>query len=93
MKGMCVFVMSRGKPIDPSIKAEVVSKIRDGGMSVMDASTTYSISSKTIYAWLRDGVVDGNRNLILENNRLKKELEIAYRIIGRATAEMQKSKK
>jgi len=46
----------------------------------------------TIYGWLKQGVVDGNRNLILENNKLKKELEIAYRIIGRATAEMQKSK-
>lgn len=84
--------MSRGKPIDSAVKAEVVSKVRDGGMSVTDASAMYSVSSKTIYTWLRDGVVDGNRNLILENNKLKKELEIAYRIIGRATAEMQKSK-
>jgi hypothetical protein len=38
-------------------------------------------------------VVDGNRNLILENSRLKKELEIAYRLLGRATAEMSRPKK
>jgi transposase-like protein len=84
--------MSRGKPIDPSIKAEIVSKIRDGGMSVVDASATYDISSKTIYTWLREGVVDSNRNLILENNKLKKELEIAYRILGRLTAETKRPK-
>ncbi len=84
--------MSRGKPIDPSTKAEIVSKIRDGGLSVVDASATYNISSKTIYTWLREGVVDGNRNLILENNKLKKELEQAYRIIGRFTAESQRPK-
>jgi transposase len=84
--------MAKGIPTDPAVRAEVVSKIRDEGMRVSEASTTYGFSSKTIYTWLRDGVVDGNRNLILENNRLKKELEIAYRIIGRATAEMQKSK-
>ncbi len=84
--------MSRGKPIDPNIKAEIVSKVRDGGMSVVDASATYDVSSKTIYTWLREGVVDGNRNLILENNRLKKELEIAYRILGRLTAETKRPK-
>ena len=84
--------MSRGKPIDSNIKAEVVSKIRDGGMSVVDASATYGMSSKTIYTWLRDGVVDGNRNLILENNKLRKELEIAYRILGKLTAETKASK-
>ena len=85
--------MAKGKPTDPELRAEIVSKIRDEGMSVMVASATYGFSSKTIYTWLRAGVVDGNRNLILENNRLRKELEIAYRIIGRATAEMQRPKR
>jgi predicted site-specific integrase-resolvase len=61
-------------------------------MKVTDAADQYGISSKTIYAWLRAGVVDGNRNLILENNKLRKELEIAYRILGRATAELQRPK-
>ena len=84
--------MPTGKPTDPKLKAEIVAKIRDGGMSVADASATYGFSSKTLYAWLQIGVVDGNRNLILENNRLKKELEIAYRILGRLTAETQRPK-
>jgi transposase len=84
--------MAKGKPTDPKLRAEIVSKIRDEGMSVADASATYGISSKSIYTWLRDGVVDGNRNLILENNRLKKENEQLYKLLGRATAEMQKAK-
>jgi malate synthase len=61
-------------------------------MRVVDASATYGISSKSIYTWLREGVVDGNHNLILENNKLKKELEIAYRILGRLTAETKRPK-
>lgn len=85
--------MAQGIPIDPSIKAEIIRKVRDEGLRVVEASEQYNISSKSIYTWLREGVVDGNRNLILENNRLKKELEQAYRLLGRATAEMQKSKK
>ena len=92
MKGLSVFTMPKGKPIDPSLKSEIVSKIRNDGMTVSAASAHYGVNSKSIYYWLRDGVVDGNRNLVLENNKLKKELEIAYRIIGRFTAESQRPK-
>jgi hypothetical protein len=55
-------------------------------------SAEYNVSSKSIYTWLREGVVDGNRSLILELNRLRKENEQLYRLLGRATAEMQRSK-
>ena len=84
--------MPRGIPADQSRKAEVVAKIRDQGFSVASVSAEYQLSSKTIYAWLKEGVVDGNRNLILENNKLKKELEIAYRILGKLTAETTRPK-
>jgi len=74
------------------MKAEIVGKIRKEGMRVSEASAQYNVNAKTIYYWLREGVVDGSRNLILENNKLKKELEQAYKLLGRATAEMQRSK-
>ena len=85
--------MPIGKHTDPQIKADIIHEIRNNGLPVVSAAEKYNVSSQTIYSWLRSGVVDSSRNLILENNRLKKELEIAYRIIGRATAEMQNSKK
>jgi len=84
--------MPTGKPTDPKLKAEIMAKIRDDGMSVTDASATYGFSSKTLYTWLRGGVVDSNRNLTLELNRLKKENDQLYKLLGRATAEMQRSK-
>lgn len=84
--------MPRGIPADRTYKDEIITRIRDQGMSVSAASAQYQLSSKTIYAWLREGVVDGNRNLILENNKLKKEIEQLYKLLGRATAEMQRSK-
>lgn len=85
--------MAKGIPVDPKRKAEIIVKVRDEGMRVVDVSATYGVSAKSIYTWLREGVVDGNRNLILENKKLKKELEQAYRIIGRFTAEAQHSKR
>jgi len=84
--------MPKGKPIDPRLKAEIIAKIRHDGMSVTEASDTFGVNAKSIYYWLREGVVDGNRNLILENNKLKKELEQVYKLLGRATAEMQRPK-
>lgn len=84
--------MPTGKPVSPQTKATIIRKIRDEGLSVSDAAATYHASPKSIYHWLREGVVDGKRNLILENNRLKKENEQLYRLLGRATAEIQSSK-
>jgi transposase-like protein len=84
--------MSKGIPANPALKAEIINKVRNEGMRVTDVATQYEVSSKSIYTWLREGVVDGNRNLILELNRLRKENEQLYRLLGRATAEMQKSK-
>jgi len=47
--------MPTGKPTDPKLRAEIVRKIRDEGLSVSKASAQYNISSKSIYTWLRDG--------------------------------------
>lgn len=80
------------KPIDPQIKAEILTKIRDQGMRVVEAADQYGVSSKTIYAWLRSGVVNSNTSLILQLNRLKKENEQLYRLLGRATAELNRPK-
>ena len=84
--------MSGFKRTDPQLKADILAKIRNEGMRVSEASQQYQVSDKTIYSWLRAGIIDGNRNLILENNKLKKELEQAYKLLGRATAEMQRAK-
>jgi transposase len=81
-----------GHPIDNEIRASLVDKIRHDGIAVRQISEQYGVSTKTIFGWLREGVVDGNRNLILENNRLKKENEQLYAMLGRATAAMQRPK-
>ncbi len=84
--------MGNFRVIDPAVKAEVIEQVRNNGMPVSEAAAKYGITSRTIYSWLRKGIVNSDRNIILENNRLKKELEIAYRIIGRFTADAQRSK-
>lgn len=87
------FVMASGKPIDEKTKSEIITKIRDEGMTVTEASNIYGVGRTAIYTWMRDGVVNSNSSLILENNRLKKENEQLYNLLGRATVELKKSKR
>jgi transposase-like protein len=82
-------------PASQAVKEKILIQIRDEGLSVTDASRQSGYATKTIYTWIRKGVeVTGTgTNLVLENNRLKKELEQAYSLLGRATAEMKRSKR
>lgn len=81
-------------PASGAVKDKIISQIRDVGLTVTDASRQSGYSTKTIYGWMRAGVeaTGTGTNLILENNRLKKELEQAYALLGRAQAIMTRSK-
>ena len=79
--------------IELTKKQEIVGQIRDHGLSVRVASEQYHVSTKTIYHWLRDGVTDSSRNVVLDNARLKKENEQLYALLGRATAQLTRPKR
>ena len=79
--------------IKPETKQTIIAAVRDDGLSVTEAGRQYGVSTKSIYRWLQDEVPDGQRNLILENARLKKENEQLYAMLGRATAMMQRPKR
>jgi len=81
-------------PASQAVKEKILAQIRDEGVSVPDASRSSGYATKTIYGWMRASVetTGTGTNLILENNRLKKELEVAYALLGRAAAELKRSK-
>ena len=85
--------MPVGIHVDSLIKAEIITKIKNEGMTVSEASRQYSVGNKAIYHWLKNGVVNTNTSLILENNRLKKEIEQLYNLLGRATVELKRPKR
>jgi transposase len=77
-------------PIAKERKAEIIHKIKEEGLAVSKASELYKVSTKAIYGWLSSNVGDASA---LELNRLRKENEQLYNIIGRITAELKTSKK
>ncbi len=81
------------EPAPKELREKVVRLIRDQGLTVSQAAIDCGYSTKAIYRWLKEGVVNTETSLILENNRLKKEVDQLYAMLGRATAEMQRPKR
>ena len=78
-------------PIKPEIKAEILRRIKEEGISVSQASKGYGVSTKAIYNWLAK-LADKAPSLVIVN-QLKRENEALYAIVGRLTTELGKLKK
>lgn len=76
--------------IAKEVKDEVLAKIKSGEPAATLAST-YGISVKTIYGWLRWNTA--NKVSWLEHLKLKKENRELKEIIGVLSLELEKSKK
>jgi len=80
------------KAIPKEIKEQVLSRIKNDGVSVSQAAKDAGVSSTVVYAWLSKESAKTNCSII-EFNRLKKQTEGLYQIIGKLTAEIDKQKK
>jgi len=78
------------KKVPTQTKEEILTKVKNGE-TVISVSSQYGISSKTIYAWLRNQVKPDIS--ILEVNRLRRENDELKRIIGIVTLELERGKK
>lgn len=78
------------KVISKEVKDEILGKVKNGE-SVVSLAGKYGVSDKTIYRWLKGGVV--NQVSFVEYSRLKKENQQLKEIIGVLTFELEKTKK
>lgn len=79
------------EPIAKEIKDQILSRIKNEGISAAQAARDAGISDKTVYGWLAKET--SNTVSILEFNRIKRENEGLCRIIGKLTLEIDKTKK
>jgi len=76
--------------INNEVKQEIMAKIK-AGEEVKKVAAQYGVSDRTIYIWLKKGVV--NNISVLEPGKLKKENQILKEIVGVLTMELEKVKK
>ena len=80
------------KAIPKEIREQVLSRIKNDGVSVTDAAHDAGISIKTIYGWLSRESRATDCNLI-KMNKLKRENQALQALVGKLTFHIEKSKR
>jgi len=80
------------KPIAKEIRDQILSRIKNDGIPVTKAAKDAGVNSKTVYGWLAKETEKTNCN-ITTFNRLKRENQGLYQIIGKLTTQLNKMKK
>lgn len=84
--------MGTFKVIPKEIKEQVLSRIKNDGVTVAQAARDAGISDNTVYGWVAK-TANGQNNEAIENARLKRELTGVYELLGKLTAELALFKK
>lgn len=77
--------------IAPELKEQIINRIKNEGVSVMQAAKDHGISEGTIYAWIAKKV-EGQPTLG-EIIRLKRENEQLLKLVGEITLKLSESQK
>jgi len=77
--------------IAPEIKEQILNRIKNDGVSVIDAAKEHGISENTIYGWIAKKV-DGNPSLS-EIVKLKKENRQLLELVGEITLKLSETQK
>jgi transposase-like protein len=77
--------------IAPELKGQIINRIKNEGVSVMQAAQDHGIAEGTIYAWIAKKV-EGQPSLG-EIIRLKRENEQLLKLVGEITLKLSESQK
>lgn len=84
--------MGTFKFIPKETKEQILKRIKEEGVTVLQAATDAGISTKSIYNWMRNKTLLSGSS-VLEISRLKRENKELLEIIGRLTHDLRKPKK
>jgi len=77
--------------IAPEVKAQIINRIKNDGVSVAQAATDAGVSEASIYTWLGKKVEGGPS--VLEIARLRKENAMLFQLVGEITLKLSESQK
>lgn len=82
--------MKRHK-IAPDLKEQIINRIKDDGITVVQAAKDHGVAEGTIYTWLAKKV-EGNPTLA-ENIKLKRQVDQLFTLVGEMTLKLSDSQK
>ena len=77
--------MNKGHKIAPDVKAQILSRIKNDGVSVSQAAKDHGVHDSTIYGWL--GASATGTPTLKEYLALKSENEQLLTIVGKLTVD------
>jgi transposase-like protein len=77
--------------IAPEVKAQIINRIKNDGVSVAQAAKDAGVSDASIYTWLGKKVEGGPS--VLEVAKLKKENAQLLQLVGEITLKLSASQK
>jgi len=80
------------KPVPKEIRDQILSRIKNDGVTVPKAAADAGVSSVTVYGWLSKESKRTNCDQI-ELAKLRRECQGLYELVGQLTAEIHKSKR
>lgn len=83
--------MKKTYKVAPEVRKEILSGIKDKGLTVKEAVEQYGVSDKTIYGWLSKGAT--STPSWSQYNRLKKERDQLLQLVGELTVKLSTTQK
>lgn len=73
------------------VREQIINRIKNDGITVVQAAKEHGISEGTIYTWIAKKT-EGSPSLG-ENIKLKREVDHLYRLVGEMTVHLSESQK
>ena len=83
--------MKKQHCVAPELKAQIINRIKNEGVSVVQAAKDHGVSENTIYGWIAKKV-DGQPSFS-EVIRLRKENRELLQLVGEITLKLSESQK
>jgi len=79
------------KRIAPDIKDQIINRIKNDGITVLQAATDHGVSENTIYGWIAKKT-EGQPSLG-ENIKLKRQVDQLFALVGEMTLKLSEAQK
>jgi len=83
--------MKKISKVSPDVREQILSRIKNDGVSVKQAADEHGITDRAVYNWLSKGI--NNQPSALDYAKLKRENQALKEMLGEVTLELKRAQK